>query len=193
MGQVTAEEILPRNPAEDRWEPLIVCRLHNSHETRRSAARYLTPWADYQAEQKLRKAEAAEDYTRLQKVVETIGEGAELDSSVRRRFLMIKLTEPAAERILGRCGAKPLPENRRPSKAGSKAEQIRMSKLLGQRVRRALGVGYSGGWMASCLYHHTDNPRYRAMIYIYPHQAETVIAALGGQNPVAQSALAELL
>lgn len=191
MGKVIAEEILERNPSQQIYEPLIVCRFANSKETRKAQARYLTPWAEWEAEQTMKQAEKDEIVEGLQKIADAIGEGAEVEE-VHQRYQMLKLTEAAAERVLARCDAKPLPDNRRPSQYNSKPERVKMSKLLGQRVKRALGVGYSGGWMGSHLYRESDNPEYQAMVYIYPSQMEEALEKLGGKKQQTKSALSEI-
>lgn len=192
MGTVVAEEILERNPAERIYEPLIVCRFVGSKETRKAQARYLTPLKEWEAEQTMKQAEKEEIVANLQRIVDAIGEGAEVEPEVHQRYAMIKLTESAAERVLAKCEAKPLPDNRRPSKANSKPEKVKMSRLLGQRVRRALGVGYSGGWLGSYLYRETDNPEHQAMIYIYPSQVDQALTKLGGEKQSNRSALSEI-
>lgn len=73
-----------------------------------------------------------------------VGEGAKGVMNTYQGYATLFLSEAAAERVLARCGANPLPDRSRPSTAKDSAEWSRRCFLLSKRVKRALGNGYPG-------------------------------------------------
>lgn len=117
---------------------------------------------------------------KIEALASHIGGDAEAIMDDHESCATLMLSERDVEKVLRLCGAKPLPENRRPSEAKAakdNAEWSRRCDLLNPRLRRAVGCGKSG-W-------RPPNELHQASIYFLLEEClDQAATTLGvGQNP----------
>lgn len=191
-GQIIAEEIEMTDLEKGSHFSGVICRLASKADRRLKAeARHMIPWREHQAARRLRRAEDESAQERLREIREIIGEGVEPQGGISRDFAYLFLTEAAAEKTLKICGAKPIPEDRRPSLAQDEREWARRATLLGQRVRRALGAGYAGAHGGHTLL--SRGKRFEAQIFFSGDDLEVALNKLEGRNAQPSSTLTELI
>lgn len=189
-----AEGIEEVDKAAGIWQSTVICRATMTGDIRKIGPRYLISWAEHLAAMRMHELEAQEMAEKVERFRVAVGEGTYLDGKINSTWVTIRFTEAAAERLLDKCGAKPLPENRRPSKVrkSDADEYMRRCALLGGRVRRALGAGYSSRYSGSTL--AREGGGYQAQVSFYGDEIDQALAKLGVcEQTEDASALGELL
>lgn len=190
-NKVVAEEIEKVDYQKGSNFSGIICRVEKTGGTMKTVARYMIPWEDYQAERRVRQLENQRAEEIVREIQEIIGEGVEPHGNVRSDYAYLFLTEKAAERVLEICGAKPIPEDRRPTMAATDQDWIKRATLLSQRLRRALGTGYAGEYGGRMLHKLGNN--FHAQIFFYEQDLEQVLRKIKGEEGEPPSSLSELL
>lgn len=187
-----AEMIEKADKSAGIWQSGVLCRSQDTGELRKVPARMLTPWADHLAAERVYSDEIAEIAKQVKRLTDAIGPGAVYPVPVDSHYVPILLTEEAAARVLEMCGARPIPEDKQPSKAYDDDVFIERCSRLSQRIRRAIGVGYAGQSMGYSLAREDDI--YHAKIYLYADEVKQAAdKLLGIDEEEEQSALAGLL
>lgn len=172
---------------------LVQCQEEISGKTFLIDCYFLTPYDDHLAELKMIEEDIEENRRSAGVILAAAGQG--VDITVGRKATRIQFTEQAADKLLAACGAKPLPDNRRPSLCGpgQENEKARLATLLSRRLARALGGGGVPSWTGEYL--HSEGDNFQARIIF---QAADIAAAAqtlsGGRQPQENpSALGEML
>ena len=190
-NKVVAEEIEKVDYQKGSNFSGVICRVEKTGGTMKTAARYMIPWEEYQAERRINQLEQQRAEQIVEEIQAIIGEGVAPYGTVRRDYAYLFLTEKASDRLLQICGAKPIPEDRRPSLAQNDQEWIKRATLLGQRLRRALGTGYAGEHGGQML--HKLGKNFQAQIFFYDQDLEEVLKRIKAEEPEPTSTLSELL
>ena len=191
-GQWIAEAIERVN--RNAGASLVICRSVKFGDQRKISPRYLTPWEDYLAAEKINQIEIKETKQKIEMLCGQLGEGVQLDGEVASTWVSLRFTEAAVERLLEMCNAKPIPADRRPSEvqASDNDEYIKRCSLLGGRLRRALGVGYCGIYTGASL--ARAGGEHQAKLSFFGEELDQAIAKLGIETPEdSSSALSQLL
>lgn len=180
-GQWIAEGIEKANKAAGILEGTVICRSATFGDLRKINPRYLTPWEEQLAYERMAELGVQEMTRKTQMLREIIGEGTYIDGEIGSSWVRLCFTEAAAERVLEMCRAKPIPDNRRPSKARNSTSEIdeyaRRCSLLGGRLRRALGAGYCGRYTGAILVQ--EGGGYQARITFQDDDIDKVLSRLG--------------
>lgn len=144
-----ALEKLPSD--ETRSYPEVVLRDVDGYVFHRIASN-LEPWDKYLEDEHQEALRLDRILTAVQQMNELVGGGILYEiyeSPSAGNYL--RFSESAAEAVLALCGAKPLPEDRRPSRLPAGAKRSRLQTLLSTRLARALGCGHGGEWLMTSL------------------------------------------
>lgn len=187
-----AEMIEKADKGAGIWQSGVICRSRKSGERRKLSARMLSPWVDYLREEQMYQEEVKEVAEAVKRLTDAVGQGAAYEEPVDSTYISVMFTEEAAARVLESCGAKPLPDDKKPSKAYDDEQFVERSSKLSQRIRRALGVGYAGQSMGYSLLR--EHGEYHARIYLYGEEVKQAADKIMGIEPAEeQSALSELI
>lgn len=190
--RIIAEEIEALDRDKGIMSSGVICHLEKDKRRKLKAeARHMVPWDEQQKTRRVREADQQHAEQCLLQIQKLIGEGISPQGGVSREYAHLFLTETAAEKILDTCEAKPIPDNRRPSLVECDQEWIRRATLLGQRVRRALGVGHAGAYGGHTLFER--GKKFQAQIFFCGDDLEMALRKLSNTKPESSSSLLELI
>ena len=190
-GKVIVESIEKADRSKGIMQSGAICKSLTTGQTHKIYARYLTPWEEHETQQRMNDLQEAEAYEQVERIIEAVGYGAETNQSPPGIYTVMLFTEQAADRVLELCEANPIPGNRRPSLAPDQEQWVKRASLLGQRLRRAIGVGYAGSYAGHIL--NRDGQKYQAQVAFYGEELKQAADRLAGAAPQTPNPLAELL
>ena len=192
-GPVTITSIEKADRKNGIWETKVTVTDQTSGKTYQTWPLNLTNWEEHETAARAEKLARQEMTQHVETIKAAVGNGVRQHGKSNENhsdFVRIRFTEQAAEKTLEKLGAKPIPENRRPSKAppGDKQARERLCVLLSQRLRRAFGAGYAGDWISESL-----QAPYVAELFFYNGSVADAAAKISGSTKSSASALSQIL
>ena len=150
---LTATSIRPADRKNGIWDTKVICTDTVTRQQSKHYPANLTPWDEYLNNKRVQQADKEETLRNAQLIIDAVGDGV-IVSVNGPLYARLWFTEEAAETALRILGARPLPDNRRPSLFDEHdPEWERNCVLLGQRLKRAFGAGYAGNWLSDAARH----------------------------------------
>lgn len=175
---LVAEDIEKADRKNGIWDTTVICTDTVTGQQASYLLSNLTPWDEHLQNERMKEMDQEDTLSNAQKIVDAVGEGATI-GPYGPRYVRMWFTEEGAQKALQLLGAKPLPEDRKPSSADEYDDEgwERLCVLLSQRLKRAFGAGYAGSWLSDDVQHP-----YVAEIYFYDNVEKAAQKISGSPN-----------